>query len=138
TNKIRIIFRGVGKSVKNWMLTLGTQPKPFTPKNDSHLYAGTTLAGIGNNRDTLFKQDGVWYKRKVWGTAKLDGNLEWNVSYGNDYEGFKRIYFIIPENILGDIGQLMKSDGTLLTMLAPASTNADHQPDAFKVYDSKN
>jgi len=64
---------------KQPMLTLGSTPKPFVPRNPSYLFADVKLGQISTVKDTLFKQDGRWKIRKVVEKdVVLDGSLAWN------------------------------------------------------------
>jgi hypothetical protein len=76
---------------KNPMLTLGSEPKPFVPRNPSYLFAETKLGSIGDKKDILFYEDGTYKRRKVVEKdLVLDGSLE--LGYSTDYTGYKRIY----------------------------------------------
>lgn len=67
-------------SVKNPMLNIGSTPKPFTPRNPSYLFAETKLGAIGTEKDTLFRQDGQWKRRKVIEKdVILDGSNNWKM-----------------------------------------------------------
>jgi hypothetical protein len=75
---------------KNPMLTLGSEQKPFVPRNPSYLLAETKLGSIGDKKDTLFYEDGAYKRRKVIEKdVMLDGSLAWE--YSTDYSGFKRL-----------------------------------------------
>ncbi|WP_046180906.1 hypothetical protein [Domibacillus tundrae] len=89
---ILCISAGVAQKAtfSNPMLTLGSTAKPFVPRNPSMLLAPTKLGAIGTAKDLLFKQDGVWKRRKaVEKDIVLDGSLAWN--WSADFEGYKRI-----------------------------------------------
>lgn len=69
-------------SLTDITLNLGTTVKPFTPRNPSYLFAETKLGAIGTAKDTLFRQDGQWKRRKVIEKdVVLDGSIAW-ASYG--------------------------------------------------------
>lgn len=77
---------------KNPILTLGSEPKPFVPRNPSYLYAQTNLRSVGDKKDSFYYQDGSYKRRKVVERIELDGSLEW--TFHNDYAGYKSAYFI--------------------------------------------
>lgn len=82
-------------TLKNPMLTLGIVTKPFAPRNPSTLLAPTKLGAIGTAKDLLFKQDGVWKRRKaVEKDVVLDGNAGWVVA--SDHTGMKRFRMSLP------------------------------------------
>ncbi|MED1711701.1 hypothetical protein P4V34_28545 [Bacillus thuringiensis] len=116
--KIRIRFvanvNGLAKISKP-MLTLGSLPKPFVPRNPSYLFIETKLGQIGDKKDILFEQDGKYFKRKVNELdIVVDGSLNW--SYGADYTGYKR--FNLPISSFpflgGETYRTSKYDGKLL------------------------
>jgi hypothetical protein len=75
------------------MLTLGSEAKPFVPRNPSRLYTNTTLRSVGDVKDVLFYEDGVYKKRKNVEHVVLDGSLAWY--FQSDQSGFKRVTFLI-------------------------------------------
>ena len=85
--RIRVTFYNatIAKLVfKNPMLTLGSEPKPFVPRNPSHLYAECKLGRIGNKKDTLFQENGEWKVREeIVKDVVLDGRLTWNNGVAN-------------------------------------------------------
>jgi hypothetical protein len=91
------------------MLTLGSEPRPFTPKNDSYLYAYKVneetgenepliLAGNDDKKDNLFDVNyeiGKAKKRKWFEVDDvLDGSDDW--SFEKNFIGFKRVYMPKP------------------------------------------
>jgi hypothetical protein len=77
--------------ISNPMLTLGSTPKPFVPRNPSYLYAPVKLGQIGSVKDSLFKQNGDWQLvERVKKDVVLDTSMSWTVdSIG---VGFKTVY----------------------------------------------
>ncbi|MGD6832588.1 BppU family phage baseplate upper protein [Sutcliffiella halmapala] len=71
------------------MFTLGSEAKPFVPRNPSHLYAETKLGRIGTKKDVLFQDNGEWKVREeVVKDVVLDGSLDW--IFKNNYTKHKR------------------------------------------------
>lgn len=111
SRKIRIYFRSRGKdgSIKNPMLNLGSTAKPFTPKNDSYLYAETTLAGLPNSdkKDILFQDfsdSGKWKKLKNFEVDKaIFEVVNWNSSVS--HTGYKRLI-----GSISGLGTISKND----------------------------
>jgi hypothetical protein len=96
------------------MLTLGSQPKPFVPRNPSYLFAEVKLGALFDKKDILFK-DGQDWKVTKWieKDVVLDGKLAW--ASGNDYAGFKRTFVNISANgAIQDSNKTVKYDGTVL------------------------
>jgi hypothetical protein len=96
----------VGKfTFTNPILTLGSTPRPFVPRNPSYLFAPVKLGQIGTTKDSLFKSDGQWQLvERVKKDVVLDGSLAW--SYHGDGTGNK-IYKVtfsggtpLSENVL--------------------------------------
>jgi hypothetical protein len=79
----------------NPMLTPGSTPKPFVPRNPSYLFAPVKLGQVGSVKDSLLPQDGQWMMRKVVEKdVVLDGSLAWvNLS---DKTGHKLVH--LPSN----------------------------------------
>jgi hypothetical protein len=92
-SKIAVVYYAHSASegtIKNPMLTLGSTPKPFVPRNPSALFTQTKLGQIGTVKDSLFKQDGQWQLvERVKKDVVLDGSLAW--VFHSDYAGFKRL-----------------------------------------------
>ncbi|WIF98752.1 MULTISPECIES: hypothetical protein [Pontibacillus] len=108
------------------MLTLGTEPKPFVPKNDSYLYAQCTLAGLplSDKRDNLFRNEAKnrWEIRKWVERVTLDGSFSW--SFQSEYSGFKRVKI----NMIGYSRQsqkLEKYDGEILNQFTSSLDKGD-------------
>jgi hypothetical protein len=81
---LRYIVRGNGTSntfiFTNPILNLGNTAKPFVPRNPSYLFATVKLGQLGTVKDSLFKQDGQWLKRKlIEKDIVLDGSLGWSL-----------------------------------------------------------
>lgn len=101
---------------KDVILTLGSTAKLFTPRNPSYLFAQTKLGQIGSIKDTLYKNDGQWFKRKfIEKDMVLDGSLAW--TFAQDYTGFKRFTVALtPSYVSGSEGYLTKYDGKKLRL----------------------
>lgn len=123
-------FPGGDVIVKKPMLTLGSQPKPFTLYNPSHLYAQAKLGAIGDVKDTLYQDQGQWKVRKaVEKDVVLDGSLSWGLS--ENKTGFKR--FIAPSisrSNIADAARMVKFNGYASF---DYSTSSPPQPDMFGV-----
>ncbi|MGG4397707.1 hypothetical protein ABEX25_25755 [Paenibacillus thiaminolyticus] len=115
---------------KNPMLTIGTEPKPFTPQQRSMLAFETELAANpvdGSNPDILFiGDDGLPYVLENWGKVVLDGGLTWGYSSTFSSPGFKAAYVDGLINATLRSGIVAKYDGTLLA-LDSALGSADTQ-----------
>ncbi|WP_046180397.1 hypothetical protein [Domibacillus tundrae] len=76
----------------NVMFSLGLVAKPFVPRNPSMLLAPTKLGAIGTVKDLLFKQDGIWKRRKaVEKDVVLDSSLNWIFTATTSTTGFKSV-----------------------------------------------
>ena len=63
---------------KNPILSLGSTPKPFVPRNPSYLFTDVKLGHIGTSKDLLYQQDGQWLVRKAINKdILLYGTLNW-------------------------------------------------------------
>jgi hypothetical protein len=98
-NNSKIIIKGFrtnatfGKvRVFNWMLTLGSETKPFVPRNPSTLFAEAKLGSLADKKDILFKDGQDWKVRKE---IEKDVVLDGSISYGSvsNFTGFKRLNF---------------------------------------------
>lgn len=105
---------------KNIILTVGSIIKPFVPRNPSMLLAPTKLGAIGAVRDLLFKQDGVWKRRKaIEKDVSLDGSLGWGSPV--DFAGFKEFLISIPNGAVSS--QIVsKYNGAILGKASTASS----------------
>ncbi|NWL90436.1 hypothetical protein DMN77_23070 [Paenibacillus sp. 79R4] len=64
------------------MLTLGTEPKPFQPREDSMLAMQTELHAnpdTGAEPDVLFECEGQYFKLEKWKKVVLGGSLDWTL-----------------------------------------------------------
>lgn len=110
----------------NPMLTLGSQPKPFVPRNPSYLFAETKLGSLNGVSDRLYEQDGKYFVRKVIEKdVVLDGNQSW--SFVQDYSGFKRVSVPLTNYLSNDYNSaiLSKFDGKLLKRSLSTIDSAD-------------
>jgi hypothetical protein len=116
TKRMKIQWASVSTGTyvfKNPMLTLGTVVKPFTPRNPSYLLAQTKIGQIGSMKDTLYKQDGQWFKRKVVEKdVVLDGSYAWYLSYNGT--GVKRFSFTGLNNVRNESETSIKYNGRRL------------------------
>ncbi|BFH70234.1 hypothetical protein J27TS7_20670 [Paenibacillus dendritiformis] len=80
-------------SIKNPILTVGTEPKPFARQQRSTLGFETELAAHpvdGSNPDTLFMgDDGLPYVLEQWGKVMPRG--EYNYRYASPQNGYKSV-----------------------------------------------
>jgi hypothetical protein len=99
------------------MLTLGSTPKPFVPRNPSYLYADVKLGAIGDKKDVLYEQDGAKFVRKVVEKdVVLGGDLAWAVSPGV-FVGYKgAILNAFKDGVTGRT-VISKPNGTLVKSL---------------------
>jgi len=117
---------------KNPMLTLGTTPIPFTPRNPSYLFADVKLGQIGNVKDSLYKQDGQWFVRKVIEKdVELSGSLAWE--YQSDGVGYKRVK-IPTSTTTSTKGVVSKYNGYSLVNLYPVVSGDQFYHDSSLTY----
>ncbi len=79
--------------VENIMLTLGSSPKPFKPREDSMLALQTDLHAdplTGAIADEVFEKDGQYFKLAKWKKIELGGSINWIISPAA-FSGFKVI-----------------------------------------------
>jgi hypothetical protein len=117
--KIYIRFYSTGAGtflLTNPMLTLGSTPKPFVPRNPSYLFASTKLGQVGTVKDSLFKQDGQWQLvERVKKDVVLDGSLGWGVATANG--ATRRFHMELANPISTSIyPKLLKFDGKQLSV----------------------
>ncbi|WP_217499534.1 DUF2793 domain-containing protein [Parageobacillus sp. VR-IP] len=78
-------------TIKNPMLTVGNQAKPFVPRNPSYLFAEVKLGALSDKKDILWKEGQDWKVTKwIEKDLVLDGNLAWGG--GVKLPGFKSVY----------------------------------------------
>jgi hypothetical protein len=102
SDTVKILVRLTNSTIgtftfKNPMLTLGSTPKPFVPRNPSYLFAETKLGSIGDKKDLLYSQDDSYVKRKVIEEVVLDGSLGW--TYGSTESNTKQVR--LPSGLVG-------------------------------------
>ncbi|WP_431785749.1 hypothetical protein [Paenibacillus lactis] len=81
---------GKAFTFKSPMLTVGSTPKPFKPREDSMLALQTDLFAYpvtGANADEVFEKDGQYFKLAKWKKVVLDGTQNW--VYGPTAPGYK-------------------------------------------------
>lgn len=127
---VRIVFSGDIGSIpfKNPMLVVGSQPKPFKPREDSMLALQADLYAdplTGANADEVFEKDGQYFKLAKWKKIVLDGSTN-NTLYsssgiaGLDFKVMRLdIQNAMSKNDNDDEGRLyiQKYDGKLLSIL---------------------
>jgi hypothetical protein len=142
SNAVRLEYRWDNSNViskrtlKNPMLTLGSEPRPFVPKNDSYLYAYKVNEETGENEPLILagnddKKDISYYNedKRRWekrGHFKvddmLDGSRDW--TYNRDNAGFKN--FIIRtfdmNTTSGHTPIVSKFDGSLVDRVYSSTT----------------
>ncbi|NWL90467.1 hypothetical protein DMN77_23225 [Paenibacillus sp. 79R4] len=99
------------------MLTLGTEPKPFQPREDSMLAFQTELHAnpdTGAEPDELFEQNGQYFKLAKWKKVVLDGYLNWAINANKP--GFKQVRYPVSDGVTADStnSKVTKYDGTVL------------------------
>ncbi|AWP25918.1 hypothetical protein [Paenibacillus sp. Cedars] len=122
------------------MLTFGSTPKPFKPREDAMLALQTDLYAdplTGANADEVSEKDGQYFKLAKWRKVVLDGSVYWGIYKRNT--GFKDILSPIA-NIGGTIpishtGVVTKYDGSLVLRTTAISTigNGNHYLDTANV-----
>jgi len=105
---------------KNPMLTIGSEAKPFKPREDSMLALQTDLFAdpvTGANADEVFEKDGQYFILAKWKEVYLDGSYNWLMDV--TFPELKRLK-IVTNNPTLDGSELFtqtystKFDGTLL------------------------
>lgn len=125
---------------KNPMLTLGSTPKPFKPREDAMLALQTDLYAdpvTGANADEVFEKDGQYYKLAKWKKAIIDDTQSY-IFHGSKV-GFKWINFLISNGHnqnTDKIFYMTKFDGKYITN-TPGSLNPGTTPDQID-YDPNN
>jgi len=116
----------------NPMMTLGSVPKPFVPKNPSYLFAQVKLGQIGSIKDVLYKQDGWKVRKAIEKDVILDGSWVWNPSLQiADTPDYKRAYIsaINITNAKAGAGVMTAPDGEVIPFASSFKNNS-------KVYDN--
>ncbi|WJH30948.1 hypothetical protein N6H13_10405 [Paenibacillus sp. CC-CFT742] len=78
--------------VKNPTLTIGSESKPFKPREDAMLALQTDLYAdplTGANADEVFEKGGQYFKLAKWKRFELNGTISY--VFLNNYTGFKRV-----------------------------------------------
>ncbi|WP_439412700.1 hypothetical protein [Enterobacter ludwigii] len=132
-SKIRVVIAGdLPGTIKNPMLTLGSTPKPFKPREDSMLALQTDLYAdplTGMNADEVFEKDGQYFKLAKWKKVVSEGNQTWEF-HSNGVGGFKKVKHKIPLDFPINGGQYaVKFDGKILKQDGSTST-----VDSFSVF----
>ncbi|WII36366.1 hypothetical protein [Paenibacillus thiaminolyticus] len=103
---------------KNPMITVGSEPKPFTPQQRSMLAFETELAAHpvdGSNPDTLFMgNDGLPYVLESWNKVVLDGSLNWTMGESLPQGGKQVRVFGLAMGAVPGSGHVTKFDGKYL------------------------
>lgn len=115
---------------KSPMLSLGTEAKPFKPREDAMLAFQTELHAnpdTGAEPDELFEQNGQYFKLAKWKKVVLDESRFWGIDAGNVTPEYKPLYFRDGTIQAKDyIAYATKYDGTRLFNRETASyTGAD-------------
>lgn len=120
--RIRVYVSGVTAGTfffRNPMLTLGSEPKPFKPREDSMLAFQTELHANptdGSESDELFEMGGEYRKLKKWQKVAVGDQ---RLSYGVFETFSNRKSILIPYaslyGVLSSIAVLTKFNGTLMT-----------------------
>ncbi len=127
TVRLRILLAGANglRTFKNPMLALGSESKPFKPREDSMLALQTDLFAdplTGNNADEAFGKDGLYFKLAKWKKQTLDASLDWRLNTQSRI-GYKEVFVpgLVAVAIKGG-GYGSKFDGKLLTALKVGAT----------------
>jgi hypothetical protein len=103
------IILGVGTkgagiyTFKNPMLTIGSTPKPFKPREDSMLALQTDLYAhplIGANADEVFEKDGQYFKLKKFNRIVFDDKITFNAG-SKQAAGLQRVQMTLPSAGIG-------------------------------------
>jgi hypothetical protein len=99
----------------NPMLTVGSQSKPFVPRNPSYLFAEVKLGALSDKKDILFK-DGQDWKVLKWieKDIVLDGKLAW--AFGSSSTGVKRFNISMTNNWTINKFTISKYDGKIILL----------------------
>jgi hypothetical protein len=100
---------------KNLMLTLGSEAKPFKPREDAMLALQTDLYAdplTGANADEVFEKDGQYFKLAKWKKISLDGSIDWGMIA--PFTGFKRLGFPHKDKVIDRSAIGVKYDGKIL------------------------
>lgn len=114
-------------TIKNPMLSIGSVPKPFKPREDAMLALQTDLYAdpvTGANADEVFEKGGQYFKLAKWGRVALDDSLGWAVALSPS--GFKQIEmnsYNFP--ITGNQGYTTKYNGAVLPNFSGIPVSAD-------------
>ncbi|WP_052759786.1 pyocin knob domain-containing protein [Paenibacillus sp. DMB20] len=123
---------------KNPMLTIGSTPKPFKPREDSMLALQTDLYAdpiTSENADEVIERNGQYFKLAKWKRKVLDGSLDW--AFNNSVTGVKRIGAPITLNwfpFTSGTGFATKYDGKMLTISTTVDVSAPS--DSFTLWDN--
>ncbi|MFL1677496.1 hypothetical protein [Paenibacillus dendritiformis] len=117
-------------SIKNPILTVGTEPKPFARQQRSTLGFETELAAHpvdGSNPDTLFMgDDGLPYVLEKWGKLHFDELPVSALSVGGGDGSFKQINLRrVMKNPVYKTQIAVKFDGTMLVPSTEVLKSAD-------------
>lgn len=119
--ELRLLIRSKSSTleavVKYPMLTIGTEAKPFQPREDSMLAFQTELHAnpdTGADPDVLFEREGQYFKLEKWKKVVLDGYLNWAINANKP--GFKQVRYPVSDGVTADStnSKVTKYDGTVL------------------------
>ncbi|MGG3454301.1 hypothetical protein [Paenibacillus rhizolycopersici] len=100
--------------IKNPMLVIGTEAKPFKPQRKSIFALQTELhanPSDGSEPDILFEKEGQYFKLAKWKKLVLDGSLKW--LFDQPHTGFKAVVARFDDQVqLSDA--VTKYDGKVL------------------------
>lgn len=117
---------------KNPMLTLGSTPIPFKPREDSMLALQTDLYAdplTGAYADEVFEKDGQYFKLGKWRNFTLDGEQIYAIH--SSKFGFKWVQFTIPHGPRyngSNVFYMSKFNGSSISHI-PGSLAAGTLPD---------
>lgn len=109
------------------VLTLGTELKPFKPREDTMIALQTELhanPNDGSDPDILFEREGQYFKLAKWRKLILDGTLNWTLHA--TASGLKQLKVIdISTNSIGGSKFVTKYNGRLLKNSIGAMSETD-------------
>lgn len=132
TDNSNLFVRTYGGIARKPMLNLGDKALPFEVKNDSYIYARTTLAGDPVNplgkKDILSYNESLqnprWEVERWFKQITLDGSYNW--AFHSDLTGFKRVRPNAPVTNYSNSGVMIKHNGKPLTYGATAQEGIDY------------
>ncbi|ADO55153.1 MULTISPECIES: hypothetical protein [Paenibacillus] len=129
TKRVRIYATNTGAgtyTLENPMLNIGSMAKPFKPCEHSMLALQTDLYAdpvTGGNADTVFEQDGQYFKAKKWKGITLDGSRAWVLGDAAATAGVRQVKVVaLAAGAVAASGTGTKFDGKVLPQGSTGNT----------------